>query len=327
MPSITYFNRDKRVGNYSIEELFSSIRSEITSDWNMHDYSYDAQKGYWRAIREVHRYESDVNHITGDVNFLAYGLTPRKTILTVHDIGHYEQTLKGWKKAVYKQLWLRGPFQRVNYLTAISEFSKKRIIHHFGIEPSKIRVIPNPCPNVFSADPQIFNKTCPKILQIGGGHNKNVNRLLEAVRGINCELILIRPYDEGLEKKLKAYSIHYTWLSHLAYDVVVDQYKACDLVFFASEYEGFGMPILEANATGRPVLTGNITAMPEVASDAACLVDPFDVKAIRNGLLKIINEEEYRQELVAKGYENVKRFKLTAVSNSYQELYQHVVRQ
>lgn len=328
MPSITYFNREQREGVYSIEELFSGIRSAISEeDWTMNDYYYPTQKGYWKAIREVHRYESQVNHITGDVNFLAYGLTPSKTLLTVHDIGHYEMTLKGWKKAVYKQLWLKGPFNRVGQLTVISEFTKKRLMHHFGIDPKKIRVIHNPSPSIFTAHPQAFNTDCPKILQIGGGHNKNVNRLLEAVHGIPCELLLIRPFDEALERKMKEYGIRHTWLSKLSYQSVADQYKACDMVFFASEYEGFGVPILEANATGRAVLTGNITAMPETAGDAACLVDPFDTQAIRKGLLKIIHEETYREELVAKGFDNVKRFRVEEMASQYVDLYQHILRQ
>ncbi len=326
MASITYFNRDKRPGIYSIEELFSSIRSEMSSDWSQHDYHYDTKKGYWKAIKEVKRYESDINHITGDVNFLAYGLTPEKTVLTVHDLGHYEQTLKGWKKALYRQFWLRGPLNRVSHLTAISEFTKTRIIQHVGIQPNKITVIPNPAPSLFTSQPQAFNRDCPKILQIGGGHNKNIYRLLEAVRGLSCELVLIRPHDEVLETKLKEYGIRYQWLSNVGYQSVVDQYKACDLVFFASEYEGFGMPIVEANATGRPVVTSTITAMPEVAGNAACLVDPFDVTAIRKGLLKIINEESYRQELVANGYENIKRFTVKNTTNLYSELYHHILR-
>lgn len=327
MASVTYFNRDKRLGNYSMEELFSSIRSEMSSDWSMHDYHYDTQKGYWKAIREVHRYESEINHITGDVNFLAYGLKPSNTLLTVHDLGHYERTLKGWKKILYKQFWLKGPLNRVGHLTAISEFTKARIIHHFGIEQNKITVIPNPSPSLFTSHPQAFNTECPKILQVGGGHNKNIYRLLEAVRGLSCELVLIRPQDELLKNKLKEYHIRYQWFSNIAYQSVADHYKACDLVFFASEYEGFGMPILEANATGRPIVTGTVAAMPEVAGNAACLVDPFDVSAIRKGLLKIINEEGYREQLVANGYENIKRFAVKHTADRYSALYHQMLRQ
>ena len=97
------------------------------------------------------------------------------------------------------------------------------------------------------------------------------------------------------------------------------------MVVFVSTYEGFGLPILEGNAVGRPVITSNISSMPEVAGDAACLVNPFDEAEIRNGVLKVIKESSYRQELVAKGLINVKRFRPEEIAKQYAELYKDII--
>src|SRR5208337_1024224 len=96
------------------------------------------------------------------------------------------------------------------------------------------------------------------------------------------------------------------------------------MLCFCSFLEGFGLPILEAQATGRPVITSNLSSMPEVAGKSACLADPYDVSSIRSGILKIINEPDYRETLIAKGFENVKRYSLSRVVKMYTNLYTEI---
>jgi len=82
------------------------------------------------------------------------------------------------------------------------------------------------------------------------------------------------------------------------------------------------MPILEAQATGRVVITSNILSMPEVAGDAACLVDPENIAGIRAGFMKIINDDDYRNHLIERGFENIKRFDPQRIAQQYLSLYQ-----
>ena len=102
---------------------------------------------------------------------------------------------------------------------------------------------------------------------------------------------------------------------------LVEAYRRCDMVVFASLYEGFGLPILEAQAMGRPVITSNFGAMREAAGDGALLVDPYSVEAIREAILRIKREPELREELVAKGLRNVERFRAEAVALKYAQIY------
>ena len=85
------------------------------------------------------------------------------------------------------------------------------------------------------------------------------------------------------------------------------------------------MPIIEAQVIGKPVVTSNIAPMPWVAGGAACLVDPYDVHSIRQGILKVLEQADFRAELIRNGYENVKRFEPERIASMYTEVYREVM--
>jgi glycosyltransferase involved in cell wall biosynthesis len=105
----------------------------------------------------------------------------------------------------------------------------------------------------------------------------------------------------------------------------VGQYQACDIVSFASLYEGFGVPTVEAQSVGRPLVTSNRAPMHEVAGAGACLVDPSDSLALRAALERIRVDGDYRQQIVAAGFENVKRFAPERIADKYHRVYLQVL--
>lgn len=342
---VVYLHRKPRqFGNFSIESYFEDIRSCLLSiSKNIEPIVYESPffsdgilpriKNILDAKKQIQKLESDINHITGDVHFLTMGLNPQKTILTIHDCAFLEQhdkSVKGKLKHQFlKTFWLDIPVKQARFVTAVSEATKNEIIKHTSCNPEKIVVIPTTISPKFAEatqnyTPKKFNTEKPVVLQLGAAFNKNLERLFEALEGINCTLHIIAPLSEHHFELLKKYNIDYQHEDKVSFEELILAYKNCDLVSFVSIIEGFGMPIIEAQTLQKPVITSNVSSMPWVGGEEACLANPYSVEEIRNGILKIINNENYRKNLIEKGQENIKRFDPKTVTRQYVELYQKV---
>ena len=325
---VSFFHRKPRaVGTFSIEFIFSEIRKRLDDVVESNtQFSTFQSNGIWKRIYnavEASFRQSTVNHITGDVNYLALFLNGKKTILTIHDC-YFLYWVSGMTRKLFKKLWLDIPVNKCKYIVAVSEATKSEIIKFTDCPPEKIRVIYSIVSDNYQPSPKQFNIDKPNILHIGTAPNKNFERLAEAIKGLNCKLTVIGKLDKEKTTLLEKNGVDFSFVYNISDGEVLEQYRQCDLLCFTSVYEGFGMPIIEANAVGRPVLTSNISSMPEVAGDAACLVDPYNVEAIRAGLLKIINDKDYRQQLIGNGYENRKRFDIDKIADQYYQLYKEV---
>jgi glycosyltransferase involved in cell wall biosynthesis len=311
-------------GYVSIERLFSGVRKAMPA--NVHCSTYTCphfSKGLWSRVANIldaSRHQGQINHITGDVHFIALAMQRRRTLLTIHDCTSLER-LRGFRRAVFKWFWYDLPIRQSALVTVISEATRRELLRHVGCNPDKIRVVPNCVGNDFAPSPKLFNTEEPEILHLGTAPNKNLERLAQALAGLPCRLHILGRLDKKQKLALEQFKINYINTPYATDVELVLAYQKCDLVVFVSTYEGFGLPIIEANATGRPVVTSNILSMPEVAGNAACLVDPFNVAAIRQGILRVWHDADYRAGLVEAGFENVKKFTAKAVAESYACLY------
>jgi len=328
-PRVMYFQRKPYSGSFSLERVFNCVRAALPSNMAKAAWTcpFESRGVARRLLNLVDAafHQGEINHITGDVHYLALGLAKRKTILTIHDcVG--PRFSKGLKYLALVMGWYRLPARRVAAITVISEFTRNEVLRYTGCDPELVRVIHDPIPDGFAPFPKPFNAERPVLLQVGAAeHNKNICRVAEALRGIPCRLDIIGRLTDRQRQALEHNSISYTEQWGLADQEVVQRYRDCDVVVFASTYEGFGMPILEGNGTGRAVVTSNVCSMPEVAGSAACLVDPFDSSSIREGILRVIKDCDYRNHLIAQGFENVKRFRADAIAAQYAALYQEVL--
>ena len=325
--NISYVNRYKLPQYNSIEELFKNISQNIKKSykttWIELPCFGASPISLIKNLLYVKQKKETIYHITGDVHYMALRLGKR-CILTIHD---YQSALckSRIKQKIIIWLWFKWPAKRVKYITVISHFSKNELTAVIPKQAYKIKVIYNPVSTQIQPDlNHKFNTKKPNILLIGTKVNKNFEGSINALKDLNVNLIIIGKLDLKQTKHLKKSGLNYELNQYLNFKEVIECYKKADLLCFPSFYEGFGMPIIEAQAVGRPVVTSNIGAMKEIAQESACLVDPYSTASIREGVLKIIKDKTYREELIIKGQNNIQRFQLDSIAKQYKDLYEKI---
>jgi len=328
--SVVYFFRKPFQGNHSIEELFGFIQSSLPGNIS---FSNCVMKHYSKGllprlfnVMQARRSQGQVNHITGDVHYIAKMLHRRRTILTIHDLVALKRS-SGIKHRILKYFWYTMPARCVKYITVISENTRKELLEAVKIDPGKVVVIHDCVSPKIRYSPKEFNTSMPNILQMGTGHNKNLENIIRAISGMKVKLTILGRLRDHQKALLAEHGIVYENHFDISYEKVMELYREADLVTFVSTYEGFGLPIVEANATGRPIIAGNNTSMPEVAGDAAILADPYNVEEIRAGIERLIKDSDFREDLVRKGLKNVERFRPEYIARKYAGLYEKLLQE
>jgi glycosyltransferase involved in cell wall biosynthesis len=138
---------------------------------------------------------------------------------------------------------------------------------------------------------------------------------------MDCDLHVVGTPDAALVELARNENVPVQWHTGVNERQLVDLYASATLVAFASSYEGFGLPILEAQAVGRPVITSNCCSLPEVAGDGALFVEPGSVDELRTAIRRILDDATLRASLVERGHRNVERFSLQKIAAEYCAIY------
>ncbi len=245
-----------------------------------------------------------------------------KQLAIIHDLNfeHYPNDVPFLVREYYKHFFPKFA-RKATRIATVSEFSKNDIINLYQIDPANIDVVYNGCNDLYipidevskQQTKQKFSQNCDYFLFVGALHpRKNISRLFEAFDKFKS--------TQSSEVKLLIVGEKYYWTSDIKQTYINMKFRD-DVIFtgrlsteelknvlgaalamtYIPYFEGFGIPILEAMNCDIPVITSNITSMPEVAKDAAFLVDPFSIDSIANAMLSLYQDEEIRNTLIIKG--------------------------
>jgi glycosyltransferase involved in cell wall biosynthesis len=327
MMKVLHHQRQPGPGRFSLERVFSDVRARLPRDIDVRAVQcrLDSRGLLRRAFNTISaaRHEADVHHVLGDVHYLTLGLDWRRTVLTIADCGILHRA-SGIRRFLLWAFWYYLPIRRARIVTTISAFTRDELARHVRCDAEKIRVVHCPLSPVFVFSPAQFQIDAPTILQVGTGPTKNLERTVEALSGIQCHLWIVGNLSSNQERLLEVSGIDYRNFPQISDGGLFGLYVGSDLVIFASTYEGFGLPVIEAQAVGRPVIVSNRASLPEIAGDAAEFVDPYDRRSIRDAVQKLIADAALRDRLVALGRDNVKRFDVSRIAEAYASLYREV---
>lgn len=329
MNEIVYFSRNKK-NRFSIENVTNNIISEISKANFVRNYEVpNATASLMSIIGNIafvfkNKSKNGINHITGDIHYAILGLIGCKSVLTIHDLVFLEgkqNKLSYWFKYL---LWLYIPVKMADKIICISEKTKQDILKH--IKTNKITVIYNPIvlAKKIKQEVKSFNEECPVVLFVGTKSNKNLERTLLALKGINCKVLIIGRLSDEQKMFLESNQIIYENRCNLSDKSIADAYYESDIVSFMSIYEGFGMPIVEGQLAGCVVITSNFAPMTEVGASSVVYADPYDIYSMHIAFKNIIFNKKYREQKIKEGFNNTIRFSPEKIAMEYMNLYNNL---
>jgi glycosyltransferase involved in cell wall biosynthesis len=267
-----------------------------------------------------------------------------RSVVTIHDCIHlmFPQYLPNRLAYYYARASISLAARRATRVLTVSERSKHDILRFVNAPPEKIDVIYNAYDERFAVEPreedvirvrERYQLHDEFVLYAGNVKpHKNLERLIQAfnlvrARGLDhLKLVLIG--DEiskyaALRRAVHQHQLHkyVRFLGYMPEETLAVMYRLAGAFVFPSLYEGFGLPPLEAMASGTPVVTSNASSLPEVAGDAAMLVDPYDPEAIADGMYRVLTDEALRRDLRQRGLARARQFSWEASVRRVREIY------
>ncbi|MBE9061254.1 glycosyltransferase family 1 protein [cf. Phormidesmis sp. LEGE 11477] len=310
---------------------------------------------YWRYPNRLRQTKADIFHIIDHSdgylsNWLCQDQQPN--VVTCHDLINLIQpeTFRG--RAVFPwlsmTLWKQAvrSMRQADHVVAVSSHTKQDTVEHLAIAPQSITVVPNAVGSQFTVLPLDRRQRVRQnyeadtkafcLLNIGSNNaRKNISAILSAVEIAKDAGVPVRFWKAGAdftgEQKQfigdRNLQNEVSYLGKLNETELIELYNAADCLTAPSLYEGFGLTILEAMACGTPVITANINAMPEVAGEAALLVNPTSIEEIAQAIQKLYNQPELANILVDKGLARVKNFTWEKTAEQVAQVYEQVLSQ
>lgn len=252
------------------------------------------------------------------------------TLTVIHDLNfeHHPEDLP-WPERKYYKTFFPKYAQKATRVATVSEFSKNDIARKYQIAKEKIDVVYNGAAEIFQPVSKetkektraTYTNNQPYFFFIGALHpRKNITNLLKAYEifrsttGLSYKLVLAGNQKWWVDSIKSAYNQHpfkkdIILTGRVSLSQLHHLMASAEALTYVSYFEGFGIPVVEAFRCGTPVITSNITSMPEVAGEAALLVNPYEPDDIARAMRQIAGNNELRNKLIAKGFEQMQSFR------------------
>ena len=315
----------------------------IRSPW---DNGQGLRRMFFQSFQLGRKYCHDVVLLTTDSKtpfFLPKScvLAPLVTDLAVYRMPEvYQRSRVLWWRLQYR--YVR---RRARFFLAISEFTKREMTDVLGIPPERIHVIPCACweqmrrvedEAALNAVRERYRLPEQYVLFVGNSNpRKNLERRIRAFdqmkerTGLPHQLIIAGEQgwrfnrDKALEGIRHRDDVRF--IGFVPDEDMPALYSGAELFLFATLYEGFGVPVIEAQRCGVPVVTSNVSSLPEIAGDGAVYADPYDVASMAEAMESILEDKPLAAEQVEKGYTNAERFSWQASAERLNEVIEREV--
>jgi glycosyltransferase involved in cell wall biosynthesis len=307
-----------------------------------------SSKVLWRSFgvkKSLKKHDIDVFH--GLSHEIPFGLpaTNIKSVVTIHDLifKHYPKQYKPIDNIIY-DIKFKYACRNADRVVAISESTKKDIVDFYQIDPNKIEVVYQSCHNQFKQEKSdktiqevITKHNLPEsfILYVGSViERKNLLNIVKALSTLSKD---VRPHlvvvGEGGKYKAQVHQFlaaqgmenEVSFITPIFEDLPA-LYQRAEVFVYPSAYEGFGIPVIEAQYCHTPVVTSNISSLPEAGGPDTLQVDPASVDAIADAIEKTLTDEKLRSHMIEKGAEYVKKFDGDLAAQKMMGVYKELLR-
>jgi len=301
----------------------------------------------WEQIKlpqAVKKHSLDFLHSTCNTSALSLSVP---LILTVHDIIYLEKAdFKGTAYQNFGNLYRRfvvpGVVKKSKVVITVSNYEKEVIKKRLSVPEEKIKVIYNAVNRKFNNNYPVdkvtdfkkkYNLPDEFILFLGNtSPKKNTHNVILAYiaycKAVNTPTpLVVLDYNKNLVEDMLTKTgdtdliNNFIFPGFIASDAMPLMYNTATLFLYPSLRESFGLPILEAMGCNTPVITSNTSCMPEIAADAALLIDPFSVQEITDGIKLLLSDKKMREELSSKGLARAAEFSWKAAAEKLLDIY------
>lgn len=294
---------------------------------------------------QLHGLKLDLYHAT---HYVLPAVVPPKLVVTIHDIIHllYPEFLPNRLAFLYAQRMIHSSLTRGDRILAVSQNTRSDLMEYFQVDGKKIRVVYNGVEDRFrrrlpdAERERVLRElglTRPYLLFVGNPKpHKNLDNVVQAyakaraASGFDSPLVCVGHRDGSLAKirqraEYLGVADQVIFVGHVADDKLPAIYQGAVLFLYPTLYEGFGLPVVEAMASGVPVITSNTSALKEIAEGYAHLVDPLDVDGMARAIGHCLEDAEHRMALARLGLKRAENFQWEKTARETLEVYRSVL--